>query len=532
MDYLVPAWHARLGDWSFGSPNYGFDDTVSITKLLGQGQQNPGLLVVDYQPQLSTRLAQSALAPRKIFSVFDYIQGIEHVENQTVDFYDLNLPPKLFFEFTPFHLIVRNGAKLFANVFFDMEDKIVNVDYFHDDRHYRTLIFDSRGFVSRVEHYNEDNNQLVGIDFLDQSGNWRIKYDPNTDGVTVNSTFQNYFVKSHYDHLNDLIREVVQKQFLDRLHHQDRLIVAVDNDSRIDQTIYSQRPVIYEISRWHAFDQALPQLKDVENLKLVSDTQFTAAKAQEILGRKTAITEIPLYQAMFKLGHSQQLKGQRIYLLIDNTDIDQLQRMAEVIVSYLLTNPRELSLYLLTFGQGGDKAHQIVQTLLERHQGQFIIKNQALDAKHQRQNAADNENAMLNQPHPGLPHKKKKKVIPELTIKNAQLYSSADILKGLDKARIMIDWGDHPNDFLQMAVVSLGIPTLQRIPTEEIIDGYNGKICQDLLDLREGLHYYLDGLKNWNQSLTNDVQILNEHAADKLIAQWDSVWKKDSESHK
>lgn len=98
-------------------------------------------------------------------------------------------------------------------------------------------------------------------------------------------------------------------------------------------------------------------------------------------------------------------------------------------------------------------------------------------------------------------------------------------MKALDTARLLIDWGDHPDDLLQMVAVSLGIPSLQRVQTPEIHDKKNGWICQDLIDLRNGLSYYLDDINHWNISLANDVQILNQYSVDQLSQMWTAVWQ-------
>lgn len=529
MDYLVPAWHAILNNWAFGSPNYGFDDAVSNFKLLGQGQRNPGLAVMDYQPNLTTRIAQSSLEPRKLFSVFDYIQGSEKVATQVVDFYDFNWPAGVFFEFTPFHLIVRDRTKLFANVYFDMEGKVITIDYFHDDQHFKSLRMDDRGFVSQEQLF-DSNNQMTEARFLDPQGNWRIKWIPQSDEVIVNPVFKQYFKQDRYDSFNSLIIEIVQEQFLNKLNSNDRLIVTVDDQSRVPQKMYLQKPVIFEMSKWHPFQKSLATLKDYPDLKMICDTQFTANDASQLLTNDQKLHVIPLYQAMFKLGHSQQLKTQRIYLLLDNTDLDDLQSLAEIVVEYMLNQPRTTELYLLSFGGAGDKAHRIMQQLLKRHQGQFKILDQKIEKKQQPQNDADNENMILNQPRPYSYRAPKKQVIPTLKIKTVNYYSQADILRGLDKARLVIDWGEHPDDLLQMAAVSIGMPMLQRVPTGEIIDGQNGRICRDLLDVHDGLHYYLDKLDHWNESLANDVQIMNEHSADKLNEQWKQVWQEGSDN--
>lgn len=75
MDYLVPAWHELMEDWATTVPKIAFDDATSHMQLLQNTQNKAGLVITDYQPQLMTKLNEMALAPSKIFSVFDYLQG-------------------------------------------------------------------------------------------------------------------------------------------------------------------------------------------------------------------------------------------------------------------------------------------------------------------------------------------------------------------------------------------------------------------------------------------------------------------------
>lgn len=512
MEYLVPAWHTRLGNWAYGTPKLNFDDIVSVAGLLASGNINYGLVITEYLPQLSTRLAGIAIDPKKVFSVFDVIQGINQIANQTLDYQDFDWPADCLFEFTPFHLIVRRGTKLYANVIFDMESKINWIEYFDDQgRHTKTLLMDSRGFVSREEFYDE-NNQQVRSDFLNQSGERRISYYPPTDSVDVAPLFADEFQQYHYDHLNDLIREVVEHYFFGRLSEKDQLIVTVDDQSRIPQTRYADFATVFSASKWHPFEQSLKSLAELPNIRLVTDTQFTAERAQQIMDSVDRPISIPLYQALFQLGHSQRISGQRIYLFIDPLDEEQLTSIGGIILNQLIRHPKRDELVLLSYGGGGGKAEQFTKLVMKRHRGEFWLKGHEPKPKIENEGIEDDP-------------RKKEEVLQTVTIEYQEYSDTPSLMKALDKARLLVDWSDHPDDLLQMAAVSIGIPTLQRIETPEIRDQQNGRICHDRLDLKDGLAYYLNDLNHWNAALAQDVQIMNRYSADQLLQMWQAVLK-------
>lgn len=511
MDYLVPAWHKVAGNWVFEAPQLDFDDVVSQYHLFKDANDNVGLVITDYQPSLTNKLSSLAMSPRKVFSVFDYIQGIDTMENAVLDFNDFNWPDDVFYEFTPFHLIVRNGFKVYAQVYFGTEGQIVWLEDWHLGRRSKTLFMDSRGFVSRVEYYDK-NNQETKAQYVDPMGHWRIEQDAQTGHVRVNPVYQPFFLKSQYENMNELIKEVLQRQFMDKLKTSDRLIVSVDDDSKVPQSIYAQVPVIYSVTKWHDFSKSLDELKQLSNINIVTDTKFTERKVTQQLNQSLRPMSIPLFHSLFKLGHSQRDLVQKIVLFADNIDEEQLMSLTEIICHQMLKDPENLDLTIISYDGGADaRANDVVNKIKKRHLTDFVIKSSEDDK-------AENQ----------FP---KAKPLPILSIKNQRFFSTNDLLKTLDSVRLIVDWGDHPDDFLQMAAVSVGIPCLQRVGTDEIHDQQNGLICEDLLDLRKGLTHYLDSLKNWNAALANDVQILNRNSADQLQEQWQIAWKRGREEY-
>ena len=51
----------------------------------------------------------------------------------------------------------------------------------------------------------------------------------------------------------------------------------------------------------------------------------------------------------------------------------------------------------------------------------------------------------------------------------------------------------------------------------------NGKILKNVHGLPKALHYYLGGLKNWNQARVFSYELMKEYTTDKLLEKWKEV---------
>ena len=90
------------------------------------------------------------------FSIYDYLQVIDQTSNQIFDYTDFKLPKDAYFDFTPFRIMVISNNRLYAQIVFDNDGKILSVIYFDEQKNpTKTLTIDSRGFVSSEEVNNE-----------------------------------------------------------------------------------------------------------------------------------------------------------------------------------------------------------------------------------------------------------------------------------------------------------------------------------------------------------------------------------------
>lgn len=489
MEYFVPAWHGQLIDWAFNVPRVEIYDAISNMKLLRKGGRKVGLVLTDYQPQYLTKLNQIAFYPDKLFSVFDYLQDINIHESQTVDYLDLNWPKNVRFDFTPFKIMASVDNKLYANIIFDFNGRILNVEYFgENDQIVKKLIFDTRGFISSVITGDEEI-------FYDPMGHWRFKHNTKTDQVKINQIF-NFADKKEYDHLSKLITEVLKKQFLSKVTNQDHLVVTLDDQAMVDLDAYKSYKTIFALNQYSPYTG---DLSKIDNHYLVVDNRETALN----IPSSVSYIVIPAFQAEFKLGHSQQLRKQIIGIFIEHTSYEDLKEMVFNLYPHLLKHAAKEEISFLYYdNKKENEIKQVLTELKESYPNKFELNRPKKDkAENQFEDEAS---------------------LPNLIIKNHRLSSIADVLKILDKIRILINWNSK-DPFIQTAAVSVGIPQLQNFRTLQLINHKNGLICGNMSELAAGASYYLDDLSNWNQALVFNVQLMNAYSAENMLKQWQTL---------
>lgn len=500
MDYLVPAWHELLEDWAYTIPKLEFDDTVSHIKVFQTNQKPFSLIITDYQPQLSTKLNQLTISPTHIFSSFDYLQGVHHIDSQIVDYRDFNWPTGTYYNLTNFHVIVMVKGKPYAKIIFDTQGKILWVDYLENDQLRRRLLLDSRGFVSREEVF--ENGQPYQHIYYDEQGYWRLKHDIMSDHVEINKRFSELTDYLHYEHLNDLLTEVVTKHALSKFNiDQDNLIITMDDQTVIDQKNYISYHPIFSLSRWHPYHDSLNELKN-KNLILVAENNETKNNIKKQADLDATV--IPLFQSRFNLGHSQRSSQERIGLFVESMTKDEIDKVLKLLYQRLLKSPDTTALTLLSYStEKLQQAQQALEKLKKTHQGEFVLASKE-------QNEV--ENILTKQTD-----------IPKLMINVQRISRAAEAGRQLDSLRILIDWGDKLDEFLQVSAISTGIPQLYRQANDQIKNYQNGLICPQITDINKGLDYYLGNLKHWNEALIYNIQLMNQLSAGELQKKWEEV---------
>lgn len=505
MNYYIPNWSPINIDWAQAVPHIENDDAISQMRLLQTTHRPYGAVILKYMPQLKTQLNDWLLSPTRIFSVFDYIQDTQFMSVQTLDYQDFAWPEYSFFDMNNFRQVVYYQGVKYATLYFDIHDHILWVDYFGPDGAItKRLTIDSRGFISKKTIY-ADGQPSLDI-YLDSNGSWRMKHDLVSGQVTLNKFWQSRFDKLSYENLAELIDEVIKKQLLSTLDNQDHFVVSLSNDNHVPFNWLENRLTVYSASKLHQFDKIVADLPNGSTV--VADSKFTKA-AVDSINNELQTYVIPLMRAQFKLGHSQRLMEQQIAIFTENLTANELDTIMDQLYPRLLANPDKFSLHLFCYSNAQEEmGNNAIQRLAKIHEGEYLLEGETPD------NAENDLDELSDQPK-----------LPILMIDNTRMTSISQVSKFLDMIRLIIDLGSKPDELVEMLGISIGIPQLQRVETDEVINNQNGLIFNDLHQTNQKAGYYLDSLKSWNQALANDVQIMNRYSSDKLIQSWQMVWQ-------
>ncbi len=411
MEYFIPAWHEDNSDWAVAIPSITILDATSHMRILQNNGHEVGVIITNYEPGLMTQLNQLNYYPDHLFSIYDYLQGIHNLESRVVEINDFAWPKNAIFDYTPFRTIIADKDKFIAKVFYDFAGKVIRIEHHGDipSENY-TLIMDSRGFISSKNTEHEDV-------FYDPYGNWRFKQDRASGKITINPNF-NFYQKTTYSNIKDLINEVLQQYLEKNLKNSDHLIVTLDNDSLVD--------------------------------------------------------------------------------------LNQLKHLCE----YVSHDFKNKSIQIFTYSLDKDNwVNQVIDKIKKDNKGKWIISS------------GDEKENVENIEITGL---SKTKVLPQIKIKELRLTNISQLLKALDKTRVLISWGSG-DELMQMVAVSVGIPQIQNFASKTVIHQKNGYICQSSEEIDVPLNDYLNNLTAWNNAIVYNVKMLNRYSEENIMKRWEKL---------
>ena len=494
MEYFVPAWHSQYEDWSVSIPTIENYDATRTMQVLADNNYQIGLIITDYQPQIISKLNRLTYDPDKLFSVYDFLQGIDTIESKIVELTDFNWPKGAIFDFGPFRTLVVVDNKLFATVFYDIDGHILKVDYEGEtDAENYTLLMDSRGFVSTKITQEETI-------YYNPYGQWRFKEEKDNGRVTINSKF-NFCKKSSYSKLTDLVNEIFQEYLKENFDKQkDHLIVTLDDQAIIDNTQFDKQRTIFILNKNIGYQN---QLQNMSQGNLVVSEQKNADEIINNYGNKFEINVIPTHNAEFKLGHSARQSMQEITLFAENIEAQEAKKLILKLCNYVAASPKDRSLKIFTYDfWQANRINQVIDQIKQENSENFTISKDDEEI----------ENAELEETDDS-------KKIPSIKVEHQRLTNISQLLNLLDSTRILVNYG-KADELMQMAAISIGIPQLQNFLSPTVINGKNGFIYKDYDELITYIDQYFNDLNTWNNALVYNVQLMNRYSEANVMKKW------------
>ena len=497
MKYFIPAWHKQYDDWSINIPSIENYDAAEYMTVLKKFDEEIGLIITDYQPQLLSKLNQIAFFPNTLFSVYDFLQGVHGFENKVLELEDFNWPKNAIFDYGPFRTLIVLENQLYATVFYDIDGHILRISYPENDEHKAfTLGIDSRGFIS-----NQDDEEKTI--YFDPYGNWRFKKDKTTDKITVN--LEMHFCKRReYENITDLVDEILSRYLKVNAKNNDEIIVTVDDESSFNNEIIEPYKPLYIINRHHPYSKKIGSLAKA---KVIVSSNEIKQNLEKNYREQFDISVIPVFNSEFRLGHSQRQNVQEIGFFAENANDEDIHQIIQKLCNYILKNPDNYSLKIFTYNfWKADHVNKILEQIKEENKNSFILGK-----------SEQAENAPID----GLDDEVS---LPELDVAHTRLTNISDVLSNLDKMRLLINWG-KADELMQISGVSIGIPQVQNFSSATVVDNKNGRIIKKISELLPVVDEYLTNLNSWNQTVVYNVQLMNQYSEENIIEKWKEVFK-------
>ncbi len=525
MYYFIPSWYAEKGKWEmtnepwyFSGSKSEFDDTVSQIRMFRKEGEDVTLVLLAYNPQLRRYMHRQNIWPINVWSAFDIMQGITGNEIAMFGYRDLRLPARIEWVYTAFSMLGYLDDQLTIALHHNGAGAIMRADFYVDEVVLRRMYFDDRGYVSSIGII-EDGVE-VATEFYSPAQKLQFTWDRITDAVTIEEKTVYAFRHKEYLSMSDLLSEVYSR-YSNRMKTGDVILLASDlqhnrlvMDHSWDQCIvlsfFGDR---YDVTSEDPEKQETLQ-RDVDGARfLVTDTEVLSASLREHcdLGNKK-ILDISPFDTRLSLGKSQQIKDLRVFVPIDGMQEPIRTRALKMMIEVLQTDERIKLILALRAGE--DKAVEALraemQELADSLEGVRVLVEEP-----EQTDDDGGENFF------GLVRTGDRE--PQISVYS--YFQEMDIMSELRYTRLIVDIRDHPDQYIQIAGISAGIPQINYLNTQYIIDRKNGYMIHNIAHLKDAMLHYLDGLSNWNEALVYCVQQVEQYSGKHIVRRWKELVK-------
>lgn len=514
MIYFIPAWYQN-NEWCENEQIWyirrtytEFDDTVKHVQLFQRNDAYPyQILLLSFAPNFRHFLHRQGVYHAPYWSCFDAIQMIRKKKSGIVSFHDFSWPDGIEFMYTPFAVVARLRGKKYAQVDFGEDGNPIQIDIYRNDRVYRRIVIDDRGFIAARIIF--DKEKPFYQEYLTEDRIWKLRCFQSDGHVEINPESANYllvyrdkeqiktFSRLLYDSLDQVVQEVLIS-YLNLTEENSLFCMAVhERHIRLLHEALKGRKTIFSFfsDRYHieGNKEAQDMIEEADFIITDSRDNLNKIRRQVRKALKNGIAVTP-YDFRMAPGDSQRLDVQKILVPVDDIDNEILADVIGLLGEYISKNEK-IQVYLFTRkGDGGRKQQILSQT-------RIYLKQAGLEEKLVSDTVATPDTRFFVE-----------QCVDEMAVSNC-----------VRQQRIIVDMRNSPELYLQIMALSVGIPQIVRRWTEFIEERRNGIVLKKLDGLPEALDYYLNGLSNWNEALIRSFEIGREYTAQELINAWKGV---------
>lgn len=526
MLYFIPAWYQQNEwceneqSWLVRRTHTEFDDTVKQLQLFHRNGVYPHqLMLLGFAPNFRHFLHRQGVFHAPYWSCFDAIQEIRRKKAAVLSFHNLNWPPGIEFVYSLFAVIAFLDGEKYAQIDFGEDGNPIRVDLYENGKIHRRNIYDDRGFVSSTIIYK--NERPFYQDYLTENGIWKLRYFRQDGHVEINPECAEYllqyqngeqsltFARLSYDSLEQVIYEILTS-YLKLTDKKDIFCVAMHgrHTAILQKALRGKKTILSFYGDRYLVAEHADHLSLMEEAGyMIADSEATMKKIQKesgfLIRNMKAITP---YDSRVDLGISQQFEVQKILVAIDDIENDVFDALINVLGKYLLLN-ENARIHLFTRKADYNRPQQLLEQTRRALKKAGLEERWAAEEKDQNVSA---DNLEMDE-------------IIQVKFYVEQCVDELAVSRCMREQRLLVDLRTVPELYLQIMAISVGIPQIVRTRTEFVKHGGNGIVLKKMSMLLTALHYYLDGLENWNKAMVCAYEMSKEYTAEKLIKIWKGV---------
>ncbi|MFK4942993.1 accessory Sec system protein Asp1 [Lactococcus garvieae] len=507
MIYFVPAWNKKI------QSGLSTDDLMGQIQSFMSSDIEYKILISDYMPELRYFLHRYDLLESNYVSIFDELQTNEHVEQKSLALKDLNFPDAVTFSYTSFNILVYQQEALIGQITLGEASYISEVTYISGGEVTLVEIYDDRGFISSRDIY--EDGTFCYKEYLNQQGHWVIRtYKDET--CEVNKEYPAGLKQRYYENLEEIKFEKLESYY-EQLGAEDSIIVSLTEKN----LPYLQKSKGLPKMTLSLFGNRLSsKVKNQKGLEEVAAQCFAViVDSNQNMQKVKAFTEeskihrISPYDTRFELSRTHELKEEVIYFESRGMTEEAIGQSIEILFSYLVdvfdNCDVERSFRIII----RMASYPLVSTFSEKIRALFIEKfPEEMPLVEELLPMLTGENSidatLLKKTNPEV-----KGVMQLWKSFDLQIINSDyELFKIINDTRLIIDLREEPDLFTQIAGISAGIPQINQIATEYVQSYKNGLVLADWNELYQGLSYYLDQLKHWQEARMFAVQQIKKYS--------------------
>ncbi len=513
MYCFVPSWYVSDESWKMPAREWywvgkesEFDDTVNHISMFRNEGVETGIISLGYAPQARYFLHRQGIWPIDYWNAFDRLQSVSGSTPCTFSYTDLNWPENIEWMYSPFIVVGYVDGEKYATIEFGQHGNLLLINLFSNEEKKETLYLDDRGFMSSSIKWNgrEPEKQY----FYNKNGRLQFTVKYPEKSVVFEKKADYRAKQREYSCIDDLLKEVLEERMTRLDKKKD--VVHIAADTRHDQMVMEAAKgctiVLSFYGERYNIENKEALKKDTSGASLIiTDTERLASRIREYTNINiNRIMDVSPFDTRLSLGKSQRIRELKVFFPQDGM-MEPIRSRGIMQMLSLLQDDEKVVLIVGT----RDTSEAGLRKLKEE------MKEKAASLTGTRIYVYDADEKV--QPGENEPEEEEERRAPQIYI---QSYTNeSDVMSILKDIRLIVDIRDNPDQYIQIAGISVGIPQINYLTTRYIEDQKNGYMIHNIAHLKEAMSYYLVGLAHWNEALVYCVSQAKKYAAGTLVGQ-------------